>query len=277
MPINATAEYYAAEKKFLEARSREEKIKYLEEMIKELPKHKGTSNLLSQLKHRLARLKKETSTKAKSRPRFTIRKEGAGQVCIIGLTNSGKSTLLKKLTGVDVEIADYPYTTKLPEVGMMFYADVQIQMIEVPSTFDSDSISILHSCDAIVCLLDTTKDMDEQKKDLIDILIQNRLGNKNIIFFKTKTDSDVEQLKKEIWESFSLIRVYTKPPGKKPIIPPITLHKNATIKDMAKEVHKDFLKNFHFARVFDDSPFSGQKVGLNYKLKDKDIVEIHTR
>ena len=37
----------------------------------------------------------------------------------------------------------------------------------------------------------------------------------------------------------------------------------------------DFLKDFKFARIFNNSKFSGSSVGLEYKLKDLDVVEIH--
>jgi ribosome-interacting GTPase 1 len=33
--------------------------------------------------------------------------------------------------------------------------------------------------------------------------------------------------------------------------------------------------DFRFARVFDDTRFSGRKVGLEYVLKDRDVLEIH--
>ena len=60
----------------------------------------------------------------------------------MGLTNSGKSTLLNKLTGAKTMVADYPYTTTKPTVGMMVFEDVQIQLVEIPSTFDPDVMSI---------------------------------------------------------------------------------------------------------------------------------------
>lgn len=290
MPVNAGPEYFVAEKRFHEAKKREEKIAALEEMIRKLPKHKGAENVLAQLKKRLARLKKETSVKAATKPRFVIKKEGAAQVCIIGLTKSGKSTLLQQLTNVKTEVADYPYTTKLPVVGMMNFGDVQVQMIEIPSTFDADTTSILHTCDLILILLDLTQDVDRQIKELTDILSERKLDNKKILFALNKCDLrnfnqglaisakekiGLEELKEAMWSRFGLIRVYTKSPGKPKVIPPITLPKDAAVRDVAKCVHKDFLKNFRFARVFDSSPFSGQKVGLDFKLKDLDVIEIH--
>ena len=290
MPVNAGAEYFVAEKKYLEARSKEEKIKALDEMIRALPKHKGSEHLLSQLKHRLKRLKEEKTTKASAKPKFSIKKEGAAQVCIIGLTNSGKSSLLKALSAVDVKIADYPFTTKLPVVGMMNYGDVQIQMIEIPSTFDSDFMSILQTCDLILILIDSSQDVDKQTEELSKI-VNERFADKKSLFVFSKSDikkfnqlsisakekSGLEELKEEIWNRLDLIRVYTKSPGKPKVIPPITLPKTATVKDIAKSIHKDFLKNFSFARIFNSTSYSGQKVGLEYRLKDLDIVEIHTK
>jgi len=290
MPINAGPEYFLAEKKYLEAKTREEKIEALKEMIRTIPKHKGTEKQLALLRKRLAKLKSQKSIRAKSKPRFSIRKLGSAQVCIIGLTNSGKSSLLKALTGKDVEIADYPYTTKDPTVGMMPFGNVQIQLIEIPSTFDSESMSLLHNCDEIVVLLDG-ENTGKQKDELTRILKQRKLSNKKLLFVVNKSDLNqkskhlevsakerigLEELKQEIWNNLGLIRVYTKSLGKPKKIPPITLPKGSTVKDVARIVHKDFLKDFKFARIFNDSKFSGSSVGLDYKLKDLDVVEIHT-
>lgn len=292
MPVNAGAEYFAAEKKYLEARAREEKIAALEDMIRALPKHKGSEHLLSQLRHRLAKMKKETTVRATSKPRFVIKKEGAAQICVIGLTNSGKSSLLKSLTNANVEIADYPYTTKSPEVGMMDYGDVQLQLIEIPSTFDSESISLLHSCDEIIALLDANQNLDKQRKELEKILVENRLENKKTLWVVSKADSvrhpnyinfsakdrtGIEELKEKVWMNLLLIRVYTKSPGKPKDFPALALPIESKVIDVAKSLHKDFIKNFKYARVFNKSKFSGQKVGLEYELRDLDVIEIHMK
>ncbi len=269
MPVNAGPEYFLAEKKFLEARTKEEKIQALEEMIKVLPKHKGAHNLLAQLKKRLSILKKESVSKTSSKPRFSIRKEGSGQVCIIGPTQSGKSTLLNSLTNSNARIGSHPYTTKKPEVGMMFYGGVQIQLIEIPSMFDPESLSLVRGSDLMLALVNS----EDDKRDAENLIARNRLNDKTVIFISRKTD--LEKIKEKIWSGLGLIRVYTKSPGKEKDLPPITFRPGSTIKDVVLSVHKDFLKNFKFARVFNDTKFSGQKVGLDYKLKDLDVVEIH--
>ena len=53
-------------------------------------------------------------------------------ICITGFPNVGKSTLLKKLTGANVEIQSYAFTTKSLMVGYM----EEIQVIDTPGTLD---------------------------------------------------------------------------------------------------------------------------------------------
>lgn len=291
MPVNAGPEYFKAEKKYLEAKNKEEKISALEEMIRTLPKHKGAHNLLAQLKKRLANLKEQKSKKTSSKPKFSIKKEGAAQICIVGLTKSGKSELMNSLTNARIEVSDYPFTTKEPKIGMMNFSDVQIQLVEIPSTFDKELISILHGCDLILILLDSSENINSQLESIKKIFEENRLEEKKILIVGNKSDlvqrkeifqisaktkTNLEKLKEKIWSMLNLIRVYTKSPGKPKIIPPVTVPVGSTVKDIAKEIHKDFLKDFKFARVFNDTKFSGQKVGLEYKLNDMDILEIHT-
>ncbi|MGX7590885.1 GTPase [Candidatus Karelsulcia muelleri] len=43
------------------------------------------------------------------------------EVGIIGFTNSGKSTLISKLAALNTDINDYPFTTTLPNIGIVNY------------------------------------------------------------------------------------------------------------------------------------------------------------
>ncbi|MBD3156174.1 MAG: TGS domain-containing protein [Candidatus Aenigmarchaeota archaeon] len=274
MPVNAPIEYYKAEEKFTGAKTREEKILYLEEMIRLLPKHKSSENVLARLRKKLSKLKEQKPKKVGSKPKWSIRKEGAGQVCLIGETNSGKSTLLKELTRKDVEIADYKYTTTLPQFGMMKYEDVWIQIIEIPSTFDPQSISVAYNTDLVLILLDVNKGLGKQKKELDDMLDSRSIKCKRL-YVTTKKEIDIEKLKSEIWRNLGKIRVYTKTPGKKPEDKPIVFKKGVTVEKVVREVHKDLLEHFRYAKIWGDSvKFGGAQVGLDHVLKDKDVVQI---
>jgi len=293
MPINADVEYFIAEADYRDAKTVDEKIAALEKMIKLAPKHKGASTLLAQLKKKLSALKKESAkakAAAKGRPKFVISKEGAAQVCILGLTNSGKSMLLRALTNARPEVGEYPYTTKTPAVGMMDYGGVKIQLVEIPATFDAESMSVVRTCDLIMLLLDATMDIDKQLDELTSLLERNGLQEKSLIIVENKSDEratkygiavsaktgdGMQNMKDEIWKRLRLMRVYTKSPNGKPATKPLTLPAGSTVEQAVRQVHKTMLKNFKFARVFDETRFSGRKVGLEYALKDRDVLEIH--
>jgi len=268
MPINATQEYFLAEKRYLQADTREEKIAALQDMIRELPKHKGTETLLGQLKKRLAKLREQEPKKGGRS--YNIEKTGDAQICIIGKANSGKSTLLKKLSGKNLEISEKEYTTTKPEVGIFNYDGAKLQLIELPATFETKFLYLLDTCDLVVTLYKNEREKQEMKD-----FLSKRNVLKKALFTSLKDENALEKLKERIWEKLGLIRVYTKTKNKKEN-EPIVLKKGSTVKDLALEIHKDFYNDFNFARIFDNTKFSGRKVGLKYKLKEKDIVEINT-
>ncbi|MCD6215785.1 MAG: TGS domain-containing protein [Candidatus Aenigmarchaeota archaeon] len=268
MPINATPEYYKAEEKFRHAKTNEEKIHALEEMIRELPKHKGTENLLAQLRAKLSKLKKQ-KTSQKGSKKEGIKKEGDGQVCIISMSNIGKSTLLKKLTNTAPLIANYPYTTQNPEVGMMDYKGIKIQIVEIPSTFEPEYVSIAMTADLVVFLYDKEDDLTTVKN-----LFWDKIRTKKLCI---QRNEPVDDIKKKIWAMLGLIIVYTRDRLTKKD-EPMALPQGALVKDFAYHIHKDFVKNFYFARLWRKGRKTEErKVGLKYKLKDGDIVEIHTK
>ncbi len=291
MPANLPREWFLIEEKFREEKDIRRKIELLKQLIAITPKHKGTENLLANLRKRLAKLRKESKKKkGGKRKEFSIEKRGAAQICVIGLTNSGKSSLLKALSGKEIEISDLPFTTKKPEIRMVNYKDVQLQFIEIPSTFDSYLFGILNNCDLILALLDSTEDVNYQKGFIESILnpkllsktifVVNKIDKRNVDcnFLKISALSsfNLDKLLEVIWKKLNLIRVYAKPPGKKPEKIPVTLPASSTIKDFAEKLRIS-IDRIKFARVFDSTKFSGRRVGLDYKLKDGMVVELHLR
>ena len=258
MPVNAPAEYFAAEEKFKSAKSRNEKIAAMEEMLRLLPKHHGSEQANAQLKAKLAKLRKETSGR-KGFKKIGIEKEGEAQVCILGLTNSGKSTLLKNLTNAEPKISEHPFTTTKPEIGMMDYDGVKIQIIEIPSTFSGEFMGVARTADLLVLLART----DDEEEGLKKLLRDNFIRTKHI----TVNDSSPDA-KEKIWDALGLMLVYTKKTNT-----PMALPKGAVIADFASRIHKDFLKNFRFARVWRRGRL--MHAGLKYRLESRDTVELY--
>ncbi len=261
MPVNAPREYFLAEERFQNAKTKEEKIAALEEMLRLMPRHHGSENALAQLKARLAKMKKESEKKGARH--VGVKKEGEAQVCIVGLANSGKSTLLAKLTDARPKISVTPYTTTRPEVGMMDYKGIKVQLVEIPSTFDPEYMSIARNADAILIAANNQKE---------EAIVEGVLKN-NFVHARTmtaKASEDKERLKEKIWSSLSLMVVYTKKTAT-----PMALPNGADVKDFASRIHKDFIKNFRFARISRGGRII--QAGLNYPLQDEDVVGLYLK
>jgi len=137
MPANLTPEYREAERAFKEAVTTADKIAALEHMLAVIPKHKGTEKMQGELRRRLARIKQDSEHARKTGPSrgapvYQVEKEGAGQVALAGAPNTGKSALVRRLTHATPEVADYPFTTRIPVCGMMPFEDIQIQLVDLP-------------------------------------------------------------------------------------------------------------------------------------------------
>jgi ribosome-interacting GTPase 1 len=134
MPANLTSDYLAAEQAYQHAQTHQEKIAALEQMLATLPKHKGTEKIQADLRRRLSQARKESQKKggAHATPPYFVKREGAGQVVLIGPPNSGKSQMVCRLTHARPEVAGYPFTTRLPTPGMMLFENVQIQLVDTP-------------------------------------------------------------------------------------------------------------------------------------------------
>jgi uncharacterized protein len=137
VPANLTPEYKRAEERFRAAKSPDEKLAALEEMLRVMPKHKGTDGLQGDIKARIAKLRAQPASKA-GKTTFThmVAREGAGQVALVGPPNAGKSALVGALTHASPEVADYPFTTREATPGMMRFENIGIQLVDLPPLSD---------------------------------------------------------------------------------------------------------------------------------------------
>jgi hypothetical protein len=184
MPANLTAQYKEAEARYRNAVGYEERLEALREMLALLPKHKGTEKLQADLRRRLSRLEDEQTHAAKGGHRGPdvghVKKEGAGQWVLLGAPNAGKSSLLAALTHAHPEIAEYPFTTRAPQPGMMPFEDVHVQLVDTPAVAPGHTEAWLpnlaRNADGILLVLDVTADdVDAAWRGLGEVLEKARV------------------------------------------------------------------------------------------------------
>ena len=180
MPTNVTPEYKKAEDAYRDAKTLDEKVERLQDMISILPKHKGTDHLYADLKRRLAKLKRdlESSGGRKGSRGIDFFRDGAAQVVLIGPPNSGKSSIICAVTHAHPEVGEYPFTTSRIIPGMAPYMDIQIQLIDTPPVTKDHMpmhlLGLVRSADAVLIIVDLSSDSILDDFETLMISFRNR-------------------------------------------------------------------------------------------------------
>ena len=144
---------------------------------------------------------------------------------IIGMPNAGKSSLLSVLTKAKPKIANYPFTTINPNLGVTSYSDKEITIADIPGLIEGAHEGIglgdkflrhIERCKSLIHLIDITennilenylkirKELSKYSNDLlkkkeiivfnkIDIINTNKI-NKKINFFKKKIKKNIYKI-----------------------------------------------------------------------------------
>lgn len=183
MPANLTPDYIAAEKAYKQAKTPAAKIECLEQMLRTIPKHKGTDKMQGDIKRRIAQTKERMDgDRARKRggASLVVRREGAGKVVLVGPPNTGKSQMICSLTNATPEVAPYPFTTRLPTPAMMPYKDILIQLVELPAVspehFEPMSCDNIRNADLALVIVDlSSKDPLEQLNVTLELLAKVKI------------------------------------------------------------------------------------------------------
>src|SRR5262245_22137809 len=137
MPANLSPEYKKAAQAFRTAHESRERLECLKDMLRTIPKHKGTEHIQADIKSRIRELTDELNLPHKAPARggaatHSVQREGAAQVCLVGPPNSGKSSLHAVLTGSKSPVGPFPYTTREALPGMLSFEDISFQLVDLP-------------------------------------------------------------------------------------------------------------------------------------------------
>lgn len=184
MPANLTPDYRAAERRYREAREPRERLEALREMLRLVPKHKGTDHLQADIKSRIKELTVQLSGPrkggARTAPMTVVHREGAAQVALVGAPNTGKSALHARLTGSRSPSEPYPFATRHAEPGMLPVHDVAIQLVDLPSIAPGATVpwigETLRHADAALLVVDlTAADCLESTAAVAEALSERRI------------------------------------------------------------------------------------------------------
>jgi ribosome-interacting GTPase 1 len=314
MPANLTPQYIEAEEAYKRATTPEDRLAALENMLRCIPKHKGTEKMQADIKKRIARAREEGRAAAKKgRPDpYRVEREGAAQVFVVGPPNSGKSSLVGALTNARVVVAEYPFATTSPVPGMMRFENILIQLVDMPpmtrDMFPPAMAAAIRASDGLLVTVDVSSDdcadvleecltlLDEGRAiregqfmsvvatkldlpgaaDNADILADVFPG-RQLLRVSAAARAGLDLVPGHVFGNLGIIRVCSKPPGKPADWnAPFVLKKGDTVGDLARAIHKDLYANMKTARVWGSAKFDGQSVPREYVLSDGDIVEFRT-
>ena len=314
MPANLPPTYYKLKHEHEAAKTDAERLVLLEEMLRIVPKHKGSEKVVADLRRRIARIKKgeaATGGKKGARKGYSehIPKQGAGQIVMLGPPNGGKSQILAAFTKAKPAVSPTPYTTTAPLVGMLPYENIQFQLIDTPSLmpdFVSPTVlTLARNAELVLIVLSlATDELLDDLEMVLAVLDEAGIGEEKPLVVANQldaTDADArleilsefygqsvqlypisaqtgagkEDLLKALYDALDILRIYPKAPGK-PIErdAPIVLPVGATVLDAATGLHKDFAE-FRFARIWGPHWHDGQPVSRNDAVYDGDVVEFH--
>ena len=192
MPTNVTPQFEKQREVYEDTEDLAQRIVELEKLLTLAPNHKGGERMLADYRKKLAQLKalfekRREQERARRSGGGTeegvIRKEGAGQVCLIGVTNSGKSTLINSVSNAKLDVGDYPFTTAVPTPAMLKLEDINIQLVELPGVFEGShktgigrqAMSVARNTDCIALVVDLSQDIDWQMNAILGELDSARI------------------------------------------------------------------------------------------------------
>ena len=148
---------------------------------------------------------------------------------IIGKPNAGKSSLLAALTRAKPKIADYPFTTVNPNLGVSYYQGKEVTIADIPGLVEGAHKGVglgdkflrhIERCKILLHLIDLSEEslFNSYKKIKLELsnYDKNLVKKREIIFFNksdlledNKINEKLKEFKKKIKCKYEIISVYS--------------------------------------------------------------------
>jgi ribosome-interacting GTPase 1 len=154
-------------------------------------------------------------------------------------------------------------------------------IIREPNLTDDQLIDVLNGNRIYVPSVIVLNKIDLVNASFVQEIKSKTVGNNNNnnnYFIAVSADSgiNIDLLKEAIYQRLGFIRVYMRPKGgETDFKEPLIIKNGATVQDVCNKIHRNMAKNFRYGLVWGKSAkFAGQKVGLDHKLADEDVLTI---
>ena len=154
---------------------------------------------------------------------------------IIGKPNAGKSSLLAALTRAKPKIANYPFTTINPNLGVSYYGGTEITLADIPGLVEGAQKGVglgdkflrhIERCKILLHLIDLSEDdlLNSYKKIKSELSNYDKslIKKKEIIFFNKsdllndkEINEKLKEFKKKIKNDYEIISIYSSEDIKK--------------------------------------------------------------
>ncbi|MEW6522870.1 MAG: GTPase [Bacillota bacterium] len=289
-------------KRRLRGASDTDRIKLLRAALEELPGYyQGPYGQLRKwIKEEIERTR--VRSRVVQKEEFAIAKDGDFQVALIGPPNAGKSSLLRALTGRQVAIGDYAFTTTRPVAATVNFNGARAQLVEIPGLVAGAGegrgqgralAAAARNADILCCLLPADAGPAQLWEGLCpeldalgldpDLVILTRcdlvdtvpeFATRTAVPVSAHTGAGMDRLGQALWERSGLIRVWHHGRAGDPFVLP----RGTTVAELAGRVHNELAGSLRYARVWGPSArFPGQRVGGGHVLADEDEVQLVAR
>jgi len=253
----------------------------------------------------------ETRKAIQHQESFFLPKQGAAQIVLVGPPNAGKSSLLKALTGRQVAVGNYPFTTLRPVEGMVVFDGAKIQLVDLPGLLEGAAdgkgggraaLAAIRMADAALevvplspeglsqgllveaelhregmaiptGIVATKSDLDGAGAVLADLRAAR--PEQAIVACSVITGDGLDEVRRLVWDLSGLIRVFCKPRGGAVSRQAMVLPFGASVEMLTVTLNRAWLGRCRSAHVTGTSAkFPEQQVGLDHVLQDGDIVEL---
>lgn len=283
--MSHNVDFIKLKKKLEQVSNIREKISVLEQLIQVDPTHPFLAMQKKKFREQLESLRQGNRRKSRSIDQNVYQiKRGKYQACFIGAANSGKSTLLSRLTNATPTISDIPFATYKPEIGNMDHGGVKIQLVEVPAIFEGDSerennkYSFIKQTDLKIVVTNYSPELDTVLLELWgkEIMLGENNGPKGLVVYREKPlDTKIPQINVQedvagaIYKELGISRVYIDNPA---LEKPISFRNEEINVAKVRELLERKDRKLTTASILEPNK-KWRQVGLDYRLNDGDHIK----